>query len=196
MVKSKNKKSVIALVVMAFLLVASIVLAATGAWFTDKESGTVSGSITFGKIDLVAISDATITWSKETVLPGDTTYADVEVALGADSDDAFVKIVCTAPEALANGNVTFTVKDATNSENIIDLTNEVIPMQKNDKKVIRITVTVSTDLTNEISGTKYAGASLDLTDVSVKAFAVQQRNNSSSAAADQLTEAIQAYTAA
>lgn len=52
MVKSKNKKSVIALVVMAFLLVASIVLAATGAYFTDSASGSGDTTITFGKVDV------------------------------------------------------------------------------------------------------------------------------------------------
>lgn len=61
MVKSKNKKSVIALVVMAFLLVASIVLAATGAWFTDKASGTGSADVTFGKVDVGVTGTATLT---------------------------------------------------------------------------------------------------------------------------------------
>lgn len=74
MVKSKNKKSVIALVVMAFLLVASIVLAATGAWFTSSASGAASGTIKFGtvKVELEGISaDTTLTKTHEADLTVD-----------------------------------------------------------------------------------------------------------------------------
>ena len=62
MVKSKNKKSVIALVVMAFLLVASIVLAATGAWFTDQlhEDST---TLNFGKVDIAETTAFAVTAS-------------------------------------------------------------------------------------------------------------------------------------
>lgn len=50
MTNAKNKKSVIAIIAMAFLLVASIVLAATGAWFTSSDKGTGTADITFGKV--------------------------------------------------------------------------------------------------------------------------------------------------
>lgn len=58
MVKSKNKKSVIALVVMAFLLVASIVLAATGAWFTASGNANLTdGKLKFGTVALKVEAD-------------------------------------------------------------------------------------------------------------------------------------------
>lgn len=75
MANSKNKKSVIALVVMALLLVASIVLAATGAWFTDKETGTSDKTLDFGKVDITLTNNLeSATWSglgtESKVMPG------------------------------------------------------------------------------------------------------------------------------
>lgn len=63
MTNAKNKKSVIALIVMALLLVASIALAATGAWFTDKAKGDGNATITFGKVDVNVEGTATLTKS-------------------------------------------------------------------------------------------------------------------------------------
>ena len=63
MVKT-NKKSLVALVVMAFLLVASIVMAATGAWFTASDNASGSEDIQFGKVAIdVAEWDDTDGWS-------------------------------------------------------------------------------------------------------------------------------------
>jgi len=50
----KNSKSIIALVVMSFLLVASIVLAATGAWFTSAARQ--HSSLTFGTVEINAMT--------------------------------------------------------------------------------------------------------------------------------------------
>lgn len=52
----KNKKSLVALVVMAFMLVASITMAATGAWFTDKDA-TTEKKLTFGTLDITGVSE-------------------------------------------------------------------------------------------------------------------------------------------
>ena len=51
MVKTKSKKSVIALVVMAILLVLSMAMTITGAWFTDYLDQETD-SLEFGKIDI------------------------------------------------------------------------------------------------------------------------------------------------
>ena len=48
----KNKKSLVALVVMAFMLVASITMAATGAWFTADATAINGTPLNFGKIAL------------------------------------------------------------------------------------------------------------------------------------------------
>ena len=75
----KNSKSIIALIVMSFLLVASIVLAATGAWFTSQAKQD-AGSLTFGTVviglDSTAAADVIATSetpnATELLMPGDT----------------------------------------------------------------------------------------------------------------------------
>jgi len=75
MVKSKNKKSVIALVVMAFLLVASIVLVATGAWFTSATTDS-SKTFKFGKVEL-EVTNTTLTVTKGDVAGNYLTGTDI-----------------------------------------------------------------------------------------------------------------------
>ena len=104
MVKSKNKKSVIALVVMAFLLVASIVLAATGAWFTS-EATDKSDTFTFGNIDITVTSAEGLKVTKGTVagdyltttdvMPGDKISFDGTVKNNGDEAYLFVKYSVT-----------------------------------------------------------------------------------------------------
>ena len=55
MVNSKKmSKSSIAVIVLSILLVLSMILGLTGAWFTDKGSDKTSDSIKFGNIDISA----------------------------------------------------------------------------------------------------------------------------------------------
>lgn len=72
----KNKKSLVALVVMAFMLVASITMAATGAWFTDKDA-TTTKNLTFGTLDITGVTEDvkvvnTIANVDGPVMPGST----------------------------------------------------------------------------------------------------------------------------
>lgn len=72
----RNTKSIIALVVMSLLLVASILLAATGAWFTDKVADK-TGTVNFGKINIEYSTTTPFSFAiKDTegtiVMPGDT----------------------------------------------------------------------------------------------------------------------------
>lgn len=88
----KNSKSIIALVVMALLLVASIVLAATGAWFTQLNKG-AEKNISFGKVD-VAVNDNGYGFYRgaaetDTLMPGDTIKAKLTLTRAADSDDVW-----------------------------------------------------------------------------------------------------------
>ena len=75
----KNSKSLIALVVMAFLLVASIVLAATGAWFTHNVSDQTD-SLTFGNITIAVkgTSEFTATHKDGSAV----SYADADIMPG------------------------------------------------------------------------------------------------------------------
>lgn len=70
----KNSKSIIALVVMAVLLVASIVLAATGAWFT-AEGATTAKPLKFGTVTIKGVTEDvvvrnTIDTTLEKLMPG------------------------------------------------------------------------------------------------------------------------------
>lgn len=58
MVKSKKmSKSTVAIVLLSLLLVLSLILTATGAWFTAKDSDKATGgTLTFGKIGSVEVT--------------------------------------------------------------------------------------------------------------------------------------------
>ena len=95
----RNTKSIIALVVMSLLLVASIVLAATGAWFTDKIDQQ-TGSLSFGKIDIDAKNFAvaasnTIDTDNTKLMPGSA--INFEGTITNVKDDAYIamKVVIT-----------------------------------------------------------------------------------------------------
>ncbi len=110
MTKSKNK-SIIALVVMAFMLVASIALAATGAWFTDKLA-TESKTFTFGSVDIAwaegntfKLDDAAITENQQ-VLPGcKITYEGTINNEGASNAYVVVQITATLSNGLTWADV-------------------------------------------------------------------------------------------
>ena len=67
MVKSKKmSKTSIAVIILALLLVLSMVLGLTGAWFTRSDSGTDTGNQTelrFGTVGPINISVGSTTWS-------------------------------------------------------------------------------------------------------------------------------------
>lgn len=68
MVKSKKmSKSTVAIVLLSLLLVLSLILTATGAWFTDSAKGTGSTNIAFGKVDVNVNGTATLTKTHEGV---------------------------------------------------------------------------------------------------------------------------------
>ena len=72
MVNSKKmSKSSIAVIVLSILLVLSLILGFTGAWFTDKKDGG-TGTVTMGTIN-ISTSDAKVAVSKDVDLnmPGD-----------------------------------------------------------------------------------------------------------------------------
>ena len=74
----KNTKSIIALVVLSILLIASICLAATGAWFTDKVADG-DESVSFGKIDIEYKTAFSVT-AGSVVMPGDTITVNGEIS--------------------------------------------------------------------------------------------------------------------
>ena len=86
----KNKKSLVALVVMAFMLVASITMAATGAWFTDKDA-TPAKNLKFGTLEITGVSENvkvvnTIANADGPVMPGSTISGDLTIKYTGTAD--------------------------------------------------------------------------------------------------------------
>jgi len=86
MVKSKKmSKTSIAVIVLALLLVLSMVMGITGAWFTDNahdaDGGKVVGNLKFGKIGAVDVAVTDATWvdanNKEVITSGEPTASQV-----------------------------------------------------------------------------------------------------------------------
>jgi hypothetical protein len=107
MVNSKKmNKSSVAIVLLALLLVLSLVLTATGAWFTDKEEGT-DVELTFGHIDINVDATAfgTVTAGGEylegvDIMPGDKVSYALSVDGKATSESFWFAVIVTS-EGLA-----------------------------------------------------------------------------------------------
>ncbi len=97
MVNSKKKmnKSTVAIVVLALLLVLSLVLTATGAWFTDSKK-TDETEITMGTIN-ISTSDGAVSVTKDVTdgnfMPGDK--INVTGAIKNTGDKAWVRYKLT-----------------------------------------------------------------------------------------------------
>jgi len=96
----KSTKSIVALVVMAFLLIASIALAATGAWFTDSATGTDNG--VWGEVSLA--SDSITVTVNDLALPGDKIVENAKIAYTGDVD-AWYKVEVQATGITAPATV-------------------------------------------------------------------------------------------
>lgn len=86
----RNTKSIIALVVMSLLLVASILLAATGAWFTDKDA-TTPKNLTFGTLDITGVTEDvkvfnTVANTNGPVMPGSTIKGELTINYTGTAD--------------------------------------------------------------------------------------------------------------
>lgn len=148
----RNTKSIIALVVMSLLLVASILLAATGAWFTDKVADN-SGTVNFGKINIEYTTPYSFTENGKTVMPGDTLH--FAGVITNQEEDAYVAIE-------------------------VSLTGVKSPIST--KKVVELTKNGTIDLGTELGDIALTGDDYDNTyqgkpiSVSVKVCAVQKKN--------------------
>ena len=93
MVKSKKmSKTSIAVIVLALLLVLSLVMGMTGAWFTDYKTGSQPQSINFGNIDIDAEVTEIAAGNWAFALPGDTASLAGSVTVKADSEDMYVLV--------------------------------------------------------------------------------------------------------
>ncbi|MBR4124037.1 MAG: hypothetical protein IKR12_00525 [Clostridia bacterium] len=124
MVKNKKmSKTSIAVIVLALLLVFSLVMGMTGAWFTDKKTPNAATSLTFGevKLNVTATDFGKVTRvSNEAgvvaadIMPGDTISYDLSID-GASGSEPFwfaVVVNTTGTEAdLSSGLNALTTAD-------------------------------------------------------------------------------------
>lgn len=194
MVNSKKMhKSTVAVILLSLLLVLSLVLTVTGAWFTDKDSASGTTSLDFGKVD-VAAGTVTLTPTLATtgkLQPGDTitvsgtvsststvplwvrATAVVEIKLGST-------VVSASTYGITGASVAFTglgTKDTTVDGYAWEAGNK--------NSALSATITMPTDNTsfNALNGN---AQKLTVT-VTVKIAAVQSGNITKDVAATQLT---------
>ena len=129
MVKSKKlSRGSLAVLLMALMLALSMVVGMTGAWFTDKDAGDSTGTLTFGTI---AISTADAEWEVSTdeprvtyvadIMPGDSVAYSGTVTNSGDPAYVFVKLVATIstgtlPAGAALPNAWTQLKDGSNAD--------------------------------------------------------------------------------
>lgn len=110
MVNSKKmSKSSIAVIVLSILLVLSLILGFTGAWFTDKlTSGGEGTKVTFGHVELNDAKAIAITAPAGKVMPGDTlTVTNTQYKGAAAYYKLVVTATCNKPELQDSLNKTF-----------------------------------------------------------------------------------------
>lgn len=157
MVKSKKmSKGSLAVIILAVLLVLSMVLGLTGAWFTDKKNKTIDNpTLSFGKIGKVSIELAGATWTDKTgkeltsadrayVMPGDNvkggkisiTYTTVE------GDEAKVYYVIEK-------KATDSAEASTAKYYTLDSTSGLVEIAGETKSAGELTAAITLDKTSE-----------------------------------------------
>ena len=110
MVNSKKmSKSSIAVIVLSILLVLSLILGFTGAWFTDKlTSGEEGTKVTFGHVELNDGKAIAITAPAGKVMPGDKlTVTNTQYKGAAAYYKLVVTATCDNAELQSSLNTTF-----------------------------------------------------------------------------------------
>jgi len=135
MVKT-NKKSLIAMIAMVVLLIASIAMGITGAWFTDNISGS-TGAVTLTSADSVA-------------MPGDTLTLGGKIINGGTAK-VWVRYKVSH---------TYTTEDALKTELDKVFTGEYVyvetAVEANKDSALTGTVTIPTSLGNTVQGASFS----------------------------------------
>ena len=192
----KSSKSLIALVVMAILLVASIVLGATGAWFTSYKAMDPE-DLTFGNIEITATADELAVVSSPdrqtaALMPGDEVTISFHVT--NTGDKAFIAAKVTVEVAAADGA---TIPDAeitafksmfegwyVNGE-LNSATFDGLTLTDNDIVAAGQTAPVDFTITDTLDGEKYGDEwELATVSVTIKVYAIQAENMAAANADD------------
>lgn len=91
MVNSKKiGKSTVAVILLSILLTLSLILTATGAWFTNSKDSTAGDTVKFGKVEITSATATVTVESATKYLPGDTISGSVTFANGSDVDIYYI----------------------------------------------------------------------------------------------------------
>lgn len=177
MVNSKKmSKSTIAVILLSLLLCLSLVLTATGAWFTDKADGE-GDTLTFGEIDIEVTEDTytstgTGYLTDVDIMPGDTVNASVKV--NNVKEAVYIRVTVTATDDVTSSALTLS---------------DVEGMEWNETdscyygsiaQAAEHTISFSVVLNGDDYGNEYQGQTITF---AVKVEAIQQANLASASAA-------------
>lgn len=205
MVNSKKmNKSTVAVVVLALLLVLSLILSATGAWFTDKIDNDTGNTMDFGIIDIEWAQDKEVALSiKERtkgadentalLMPGDTLKVDATVENKGNAAYVRVEAVLTF-----DSTVTFTAEEVTALGTNWTRTAANILTYKSAVKAVAAAAQDPLALEVLIPGTTPNDAAQTALTVTVTVAAVQQANvtiDEAPALLDAAVEQTKSYTA-
>ena len=178
MVKSKKlSKSSLAVIVLSLLLILSMIVGMTAAWFTDKKEnsgvtknfGTVALSVddsSFGKVTRVSNENGDVTGF---VMPGDTINYTLGVTKAEDSEDFWYAVLVTITGTEANQSP---AQSAIKETDVHDVASEK-------------SVTGTLELTGASYGNTYQGKAITL---SYTVVAVQKANVADKATAATLLQ--------
>lgn len=188
----KNTKSIIALVVLSLLLIASICLAATGAWFTSKVEKDPK-DLAFGTIAISSTGETSVTATSKSgttdlLMPGDTLK--ISYSVKNDGENAYVvAVVKVEATAAAGKELTATEKAALEG---LSGTYAATGNAKADACVVitkgatEATWKHSVDVDGKAFGNQFQGATVKVT---VTILAIQEENLTAQEAYSLLTDA-------
>lgn len=188
MVNSKKmSKSSIAVIVLSILLVLSMILGLTGAWFTDSANGNATGDeMTWGTIHITGTGNYVADYAvdKAHVMPGDTMDYTGTVTVDKDSQDVYVfvnksSLTLTAGDGYEIGAVTSTGwSEITKNET----TYYYVALSANANASFSFTITLNADEAWSESPT-FMGKPLEINTITLNFQAIQQANFETAAAA-------------
>ena len=214
MVNSKKiNKSTVAIVVLSLLLVLSLVLTATGAWFTDKETSSTQKDFTFGTVSVALSGSAesgawTATGTGAKVVPGSSFTTTLTLSNDGDQDvwvrAATQTATLTVGEKTLNdvAGITVTIELDTKGANKDAVAHSsesgVYGLAATKKQDFKVTVTIDKEVANTVkvgeetvvlNNGSDAGVSGTLA-VNLVIEAVQQANNTAATFPTNVAESV------
>ena len=171
MVNSKKmSKSSIAVIVLSILLVLSLILGFTGAWFTDSKNKDLSDdSLKFGTVAINLEEGSAAAWKNrgltktvetENIVPGSSMAATLTLS-NTGTEDVYIKVgseaklVVDSKELTGVEGITVTLamdtEGANNKATAVDGHDGVYKLNSADKQDFKVIVSIATSVGNEIT---------------------------------------------